>query len=349
MTKKKLIFFAFLAASLIVAAYSTVTFISMFKDIQKGKIPNYEAGEHRRSAACIQCHKEIYDQWQKNSAHATATTSPSFHSFKRKFLNVTMFKLMMGEDMCYACHGSKEVNEGVNCETCHGIMPQDWSFQETHEKKFKPGRESLKKQDFCPQCHVMKNAMSGEFLMTIYEEWKTSEPAEKGITCQGCHMKPRDSEVLYHGFDSASHDVGIYRDDLILKDIKLDFPKFSLVIENRVTGHAIPATGPSRTLGLEILFLDKEGEEIYKIVETFQKKFTLMPVVGLMPFTLIENTQLQSGEARPLSYKLPSSIRGQVSKAVLTLRFYDVSDEHQGDITKAHWISDPILEEKVSL
>ena len=74
-----------------------------------------------------------------------------------------------------------------------------------------------------------------------------------------------------------------------------------------------------------------------------------MPVVGLMPFTLIENTQLQSSEARPLSYDLPLVIKNQFDRAVLTLRFYDVSDEHQGDITKAHWISDPILVEEVEL
>jgi hypothetical protein len=136
---------------------------------------------------------------------------------------------------------------------------------------------------------------------------------------------------------------------LILKDIKLDFPQFSLTIENRVTGHAVPAMGPSRTLALEISFLDSEGDETYKIIQTFQKKFTLMPVVGLMPFKLIENTQLQSGEVRPLSYTLPPSLKGQVSKVVLTLRFYDVSDEYQGDINMAHWISEPILEKKVIL
>jgi len=89
--------------------------------------------------------------------------------------------------------------------------------------------------------------------------------------------------------------------------------------------------------------------EIYKIVETFAKKSTLTPIIGLMPYKLIENTQLKSSEVRPLNYTLPYSLEGQVSKAVLTLRFYDVSDEHLGDINKAHWISEPFLEEKVIL
>jgi hypothetical protein len=28
----------------------------------------------------------------------------------------------------------------------------------------------------------------------------------------------------------------------------------------------------------------------------------------------------------------------------MTLRFYDVEDRHQGDITMAHWISGPVVE-----
>lgn len=88
MAKKKLILFALFVAFLIIASFSAVRFYSIFSDIQRGKIPKYEVGEHRNSAACIQCHKEIYDVWLENSAHARATTSPSFHDFKRKFLNV---------------------------------------------------------------------------------------------------------------------------------------------------------------------------------------------------------------------------------------------------------------------
>ncbi len=348
MNKKKLIYSA-LAILLVIVAYGVATFNGIYKDIQAGNIPHYEVGEHKGATFCAICHREIYDQWSQNSAHAIATTNEDFHDFKDKFTNVYMFNAMMGEELCYACHGDKEVNAGVDCETCHGIMPNNWSIAGTHTWKFSPRMEILKKQDFCAQCHVMKNPMSGDFIMSLYGEWQESEAASKNITCQGCHMKPRKSEVFYHGFDSTSHDVGIYRDDLILKDTKLDFPQFSLTIENRVTGHAIPATGPSRTLALEISFLDSKGDETYKIVQTFQKKFTLMPVVGLMPFKLIENTQLQSGEVRPLSYTLPSSLEGQVSKVVLTLRFYDVSDEYQGEINRAHWISEPFLEKEVIL
>jgi hypothetical protein len=134
-----------------------------------------------------------------------------------------------------------------------------------------------------------------------------------------------------------------------IKNIILDFPQFSLDIENHVIGHAIPATGPSRILVLEVSLQDLKGREVHKIIQTFGKKYELMPVIGLMPFKLVENTQLQSGESRQLRFTLPSSLEGQINNAIFSMSFYDVSDEHQGDITKAHWISDPILEQEVNL
>ncbi|MFQ5864927.1 MAG: multiheme c-type cytochrome [bacterium] len=344
MGKKILILFAVLTTFVIVA-FGFIYLRPMYHFFQAAKKPRYEVGEHKGAQFCADCHQEIYDQWLQNSVHAEATTNTRFLDYKNKITSNFMLNAMMGEEFCYACHGSKEVNEGVNCETCHGTVIPNVSIEETHEKKFKPRRENLRKPDSCTKCHEMEDGM------TTYREWQKSEAAKQGITCQGCHMKPRESGVPYHGFDSVSRtrNVGIYRDDLKIKDININFPQFSLAIENRVMGHAIPASGPSRVLVLEISFLDLKGVETYKIVQTFAKYFELIPIVGIFPAKLIENTQLQSGEARQLSFTLPSSLAGQISKAVLTLRFYDVSDDHAGDLNKAHWISEPILEGEVGI
>ncbi len=102
-------------------------------------------------------------------------------------------------------------------------------------------------------------------------------------------------------------------------------------------------------LALEIYFLSPEGTEIHKIVEGFTKYMSLMPILGLFPMKLIENTQLQSGETRLLSFTLPSALEGQISKAVVTMRFYDIYDWLQQDISKAHWVSEPVIEKEVSL
>jgi hypothetical protein len=324
-----------------------VTSCTIYKEMQEMKKPRYEVGEHKGAKFCANCHQEIYDEWLHNSRHARATTSESFYDFRDKFTDKFILNTIFGEKACYACHGSKEANEGVNCETCHGTVMPNVSIMETHDKKFKPGRERLKEQDFCAKCHEFKSPISGDSILTLYSEWQNSQAAADGITCQGCHMEPRLSNFRYHGFDTPYRNVGIYRDDLNIKDINLDFPQFSLAIENRVTAHAVPPSGPTRILALEISFLDLDGVEIYKITKTFAKKFELL--LGIFPNKLIKNTQLQSGEIRPLSFTLPSSIKGKINKAVLTLRFYEVPHEYQDDIKKAHWISAPILEKEVSL
>ncbi|GMR21378.1 MAG: hypothetical protein BMS9Abin36_1978 [Gammaproteobacteria bacterium] len=81
---------------------------------------------------------------------------------------------------------------------------------------------------------------------------------------------------------------------------------------------------------------------------TFAKTFDLVPVLGLMPYKLIENTRLKSSEKRRLTFVLPSDLNGKISSVELVLRMYEVSDEYQGDIEKAYWKSQPILKEKIS-
>ncbi len=341
-------YFEWLMRLTLLMVLPVVAACDMYSETQALKQPKYEVGEHKGAKFCATCHQDIYTQWSGNSRHAVATTAKSFLEFKEQFTGKFMFNAMMGETMCYACHGSKQVNEGVNCETCHGPALPNTPIMETHQKKFSPGRVKMKEPGFCAKCHVMKNPMSGEYMMALYSEWENSEAATKGITCQGCHMEPRGSNRRYHGFDTAVRKEGIYDGDLGVSNVALDFPKLSMTIENRVTGHSIPAGGPTRTLALEISGKDGTGMEIYKITKTFAKKFDLVPVLGLMPYKLIENTQLKSGEKRLLTFALPSELNGKISSVELILKMYEVSDEYQGDIEKAHWASQPIVKEKIS-
>ncbi len=233
------------------------------------------------------------------------TTRETFHGFKEVLNNSRLLSRMMDEDMCYACHGSKELNEGISCEICHGPVLPGVSIEETHEMKYKPRRMEMDAADFCAPCHTQAT-MAGDEIFTVFSELKKSEAGRKGITCQECHMKSRDGQEPYHGFDALVRlNAGLYEDDLILKNISYDFPRINLMIENRVTGHAVPAGGPSRFLVLDIVFLDEKGAETYKIIEKFGKVFTL--------------------------------------------RFYDIADEHQGDLTKTHWTSGYVLSRGINL
>ena len=181
----------------------------LYNEMQALKTPRYELGEHKGAEFCASCHQAIYDQWAKSSRHVIATTAQSFLDYKDKFTDNFLLNAMMGESMCYACHGSKKVNKGVDCETCHGIVIPNVSIMETHAKKFKPGRERLKKSELCGKCHEIKHPLSGDFIISTYSDWRMSEAAQNGMTCQACHMKPRIGKTPYHGFDAIIRNPGI--------------------------------------------------------------------------------------------------------------------------------------------
>lgn len=319
----------------------------MYDDMQSMKQPRYEIAQQQGAVFCSSCHEKIYKQWLNNSRHAVATTAASFHHLKDTFTDNIVYDVFMGEAMCYACHGSKQVNEGVNCETCHGAMPENMTITEAHESKYRPGLAALKQPEFCAPCHDVKNPMSGEFLLATYDEWSASQAAQQGISCQNCHMAQHDEQKAYHGFDTLVRSESIYRDDLTISEIELNFPQLKMTLENRINGHSIPAGGPTRTLALEIICEDATGKEIYKTNELFTKKFSLMPIFGIMPYKLMKNTQLQNGEKRALQFSLPENLDGKVNKIILLLRMYEVSDEHQGDINKSHWASAPMLRKEI--
>lgn len=304
----------------------------------------YESGEHMGAEYCKTCHQKIYAEWKNNSRHAIATTAESvrdvMHKLKEhKILN----NILGGEDMCYACHGPKAANEGINCETCHGPALPNVPIMESHEKVFKLNKPTLKKADFCAKCHEIPG------WVTPYGDWKKTNLVEQGITCQSCHMASPEGSRAYHGFDSFAINQDIYDNDLSLSDVSLNFPTLTLSIENRIKAHGIPAGGPTRILSLEISFKDEKGKQLHKVGETFAKYHRVMPVLGFWPYEIIADKQLKTGEMRPLSFTLPSELKERIKSIQFTLRFYEVADEHEGDITKAYFVSEPILEKVIQI
>jgi len=323
---------------------------AMFDDIDALKKLRYEAGHQKGAGFCASCHEDIYNQWSKRSRHSLATTSPSFHHTIRAYSENIVVGLFMDEGMCYSCHGSKDVNEGVNCETCHGTVLRGVPIEKTHADKFTPRLSKLREPDFCASCHQSKTPVSGDDLSSTYTDWRASKAAAEGVTCQGCHMgKRQDDTHAYHGFDTAVRDETIYRGLLAVGGIRYNHPELRLTIENRIKGHSVPAGGPTRVLALELSFRDSSGTELFAKRQTFSKRFSLIPIVGAVPYRLIENTQLRSGEKRSLRVTLPSDVRKRPQRLVIVLRMYEVSDEYEGDIGKAHWASKPILRKEVDL
>lgn len=338
-----------LISATLIAVFLVLIFVfvnsDMYQDMATMKVAKFELGEHRGAAFCGSCHNKIYTDWLDHSRHAVATTNENFLDTKNHIEGNFFLNIMMGEESCHACHGLKGSEEGVNCEICHGPATAGLSVKELHERQYKPGLSGMKDKEFCAKCHELFPPM-----MSPYSQWLESKAAEEGLTCQACHMAVVD-ETPYHGFDSIVHNPGIYEGDLIIRNISLDFPNISMVVENRITGHSVPVGGPSRVLVLDISVLDDQGKELHKVVDTFYRKFGLMPeIMGSMPSDVVlEDTTLKSLEARALRYALPAGVKDKMSKAYITLRFYDVADQYQGDLNKSHWISEPLVEAELMI
>ena len=304
----------------------------------------YERGEHKGAEFCKTCHQEIYSQWKNNSRHALATNAESVREVIRNLKEHAILNYILGgEKMCYACHGPKAAMEGINCETCHGPALPDAPIMESHDKVFRPNRAALQKEDFCAKCHEIPG------WVTPYGDWQKTELAAQGIICQSCHMASSEGGRAYHGFDSFAINQTIYENDISLDDIRFDFPTLTMTIENHITAHGVPAGGPTRILALEITFMDGQGNVLHKDGETFAKFHRVMPILGFWPYEIIKDTQLKTKEKRPLSFTLPVALQGEINTIQLILRFYEVADEHEGDIDKAYFTSNPILEKKIQM
>jgi hypothetical protein len=310
-------------------------------EIRSLKEPRFEVGKHAGAAVCSECHQEIFAQWSTRSRHARATSGKHFLEFRNKVRENVLINALMGEKSCYACHGSRELNEGVTCETCHGLLDNSAPVMGVHATKFAPRLVTLRSEGYCATCHELPEAM------TPHSEWQRSAAAEQGMTCQKCHMPAGADGLPYHGFDSVVLDGDIYQGDLVIRDVVLDYPNLKVSVENLISGHGVPAGGPSRVLALELTLSDAEGRVLHEMNVLFRKKFDLMPIAGLMPLTLVEDTHLESGEVRRLVLTLPPNIADKIAGVGLLLRFYEVSDEYQGDISKAHWISEPIVVKEI--
>ncbi len=318
-----------------------VTSCALIGRIKEDRTPKYEDGPLTSAKICAECHEEIYEQWSQNSGHAVANFTIGYKA---------LYDAIGNKKLCYGCHGPKELAEGVTCVTCHGTVIPDKDIKHTHEMKFKPGREALRDPRFCGKCHDHKHPLTGEYYRETYAEWKNSPAAKDGTKCVDCHMKKQGPDSKsYHGQDAAFRNPDSYKDYLVIKDIELDFPTLSLAVENLVTGHKIPTGGPQRTLALSLVFKDKEGKDIHKIDYIFNQIFSDFFLKKEMMWKEIENTKLQAGETRPLSFTLPPDLRDRISKIEATLSFYGILVYHHGDLNEALWVTKPIAQQIVDV
>jgi len=244
------------------------------------------------SESCAACHRTIHETW-KQSAHAHSLDNEIFLQSFRETEATQGKKLAL---LCLGCHaplvainGDVDLEqrvtwEGVSCEVCHSLVSVNVSGPgprrvlepgpvkrgpiadapaDAHEVAYS---ELHTKADACAWCHEYANPKGVQVLST-YSEWKVSEAAGKGKTCQSCHMgatmtdvvEPRAERVAGasinlhrvpggHSLDQLHKALGLgirpRRDD--------DALDVEITVRNKGAGHAVPTGMPGRRVILEV-------------------------------------------------------------------------------------------------
>ncbi len=322
------------------------------------------------SEQCGRCHTTIYQSW-KNSVHANALDNDNFLAAYRateETGDTARAKL------CLQCHapvtrlnGDSELLyhrtwEGVNCDICHSVAAVKQTktgFEpvlKPGEVKYGPFEDAVAgahkvqgtaihtQSEMCAWCHQYTNP-EGTAILATWSEWKKSKAAEKGLTCQSCHMAEASANATDPRLDrdpaariNLHSTPGAHSMEQLHKALSVSLrPKRDgdnldvvVVITNKGAGHAVPTGMPGRRVVMTTE-LRVVGGETYKATRVFGKSLNTAAgelitrardyfVPGVR---LGSDTTIQPDEQRKelFHYKVPAR-----STAILTVKmFYEYS------------------------
>jgi mono/diheme cytochrome c family protein len=189
---------------------------------------------------------------------------------------------------CDFCHKVRDVNLQDNTSVHTGVMHMELLRPpDDHQMFFGPYDDVpdpdaylplVSESIFCAPCH--EGGFWGVPIYESYSEWLASPYAEKGITCQDCHM-PSDSVTT----NFAPGRGGLERDPLTIPthlqlgsrdsaflastvemrtkpQLLSDTLKVNVEIENVGAGHHVPTDQPMRNLILLVRAVDSNGDEL---------------------------------------------------------------------------------------
>jgi hypothetical protein len=182
----------------------------------------------------------------------------------------TVTRLSHVSDRGDSLHRMQNINYSLNFEHRFGMKkwgPIEEAPTASHTIQYSP---IYKQSEFCASCHQEVNDF-GVKVQDTYNEWKYSEWARKGVTCQSCHMPEYRSVVSKHGQirdDAHNHSLLGVSDPAFLTtaaDIEMeavrqaDYVDLTVRIINNGTGHALPTGIPFRRLVLVVRAKDELG------------------------------------------------------------------------------------------
>jgi nitrate/TMAO reductase-like tetraheme cytochrome c subunit len=281
-------------------------------------------------SACQPCHPQQFADWEK-SRHARAM-GPGVIG---QILDMTDYQ------NCLDCHAplSEQADsldafvskndhnslykKGLICSACH-LRANQW-FGPPRRADLPPLKSKLphngwnshkafEDSRFCAACHQFPAdgyAVNGKLLENTYEEWKVSPAAQKGQTCQSCHMPNR--RHLWRGIhDPASVRSGV---DIQTSPVEVadGFVRAKLSMTNTGTGHYFP-TYITPKIVMQAYQENKEGKQIKdSLQQTIVERHLSLDLT-----TEYFDTRLAPGQTAILNYQAP--LKAQTTTLVLIIK-----------------------------
>jgi hypothetical protein len=204
--------------------------------------------------------------------------------------------------------GSRE--HGLTCAGCHvrewtryGPPSEGEALENAPHGGF-VAREEFESSRFCYKCHdfrqeSVRGRIDGKLIQETYGEWRFTEQAAEGVTCQSCHMPEgrhlwlgvHDPEMVRSAFTAtpALVENGGVGDNLVA----------TLEITNTGAAHRFPTyTTPQINLVLEQIDAEGEANEGTDRMDAVARH--LKPDLSREYF----DTRLMPGESRTLDYEV---------------------------------------------
>jgi hypothetical protein len=201
-----------------------------------GQLVTFETEE---VAECLQCHAPLAEQRTAlEAARANGTADRYDH-----------LGLAAAGNSCGGCHLRAHQRFGPPQRDTGAVGPSaDTSIHGGVVRS-----PFFENSQFCMRCHQFSNdpGVNGKPLENTFVEWRSSPQAQKGQTCQTCHMP--DRRHLWRGI----HDPDMVRSGLSVR-YSADATSARIEITNTGVGHAFPTYVTPKVI-LHAIALDGAG------------------------------------------------------------------------------------------
>lgn len=272
-----------------------------------------------RPEACAKCHPAQYQDW-KQSLHHKAMGSGVLGQLLDMELDEPILAIScqrchapLAEQIPYLERGKRNPvfmeglrEQGITCAACHvrdhkyfGPPPRRPGAENGGPHGGFEIRAEYQSPGFCASCHDFDGGegMHGKLVQETAQEWRRTEFAAQGKTCQSCHMP--DRRHLWkgvHDADMVRSAVSIQAQVLPIESV-LDSLKATLSLTNVGAGHRLP-TYIVPQIVLILVQADGAGDTIQG---TRAEGIIARKVTAAMDVELFD-TRLMPGEKFTLNY-----------------------------------------------